>query len=207
MPGETEVINVGLRRVGASRITSRTQPNSKSANVANDIYDEVRDRLLASHPWNFATLRIQLAKLTAAPEFEYDNAFGMPFDWLRTISVHNNDGGKSTFDYRVEFQDKQHVVVTSSDEVWLRYVHRVTDPNFMNPIFRDALELALARDFSIPLAASGTLYDKYEALAARVLAAARSHDALGSPPERRPAGSWVSVRGGGHHGVGHHHNH
>ena len=207
MPGETEVINVGLRRVGAKRIISRTQTDSKSANLANDLYDEIRDGLLAGHPWNFATLRIQLAKVTAAPVFEYDNAFAFPSDWLRTISVHNNDGGKSTFDYRVEFQGSQHVVVTSSDEVWLRYVYRVIDPNFMNPKFRDALEYALARDFSIPLAASGSMYDRYEAKAEKTLAIARSHDALGSPPERRPPGSWVSVRGGGQISGDYHHNH
>lgn len=203
MPGETDVINVGLRKVGAERITNRGD-GSKSASVADDIYDELRDELLASHPWNFAILRVKLAKVTTAPVFEYDNAFAFPSDWLRTVSVHNNDAGSGTFDYRSEFQGSQRVIVTSSDDVWMRYVYGVTDPNFMAPKFRTALEFALARDFSIPLGSSGTMYDKYEKKAESKLAAARSQDALGSPPERRPVGSWATSRSGSR---GYHHNH
>lgn len=206
MPGETDVINLALREVGASRIISRTD-GTKSANVADDIYDTTRDTLLRSHPWNFATFREKLAKVTAAPEFEYDNAFAYPFDWIRTVSVHNNDGGKNTFDYRSEFQDSQRVIVTSSDEVWMRYIYRATDPNFMTSDFIEALVKTLASKFSIPLTSSKSLRDDMNIEARRWLHIARSSDALGSTPERRPPGSWATARGGNRGGADWHHNH
>ena len=77
MAGETDVINAALRLVGASPITSLTD-GTNSANVADDLYDEVRDDLLRSHPWNFATQRVKLAKSSTTPTFEFDNAFPVP---------------------------------------------------------------------------------------------------------------------------------
>ena len=204
---ETDVINRALREVGADRITSLTD-GSKSANVANDVYAKKRDTLLRGHLWNFATARQKLAKLSSTPVFEYDNQFAYPSDWLRTMSVHNNDGGKSTFDYRSEFSkaDGQRIIVTSSDEIWMRYVYRVTNPQFWTEDFEEALVYALATTFAIPLASSRTLRDEMKDEARRWKATARSSDALGSTPERRPRGSWANSRGG-NHGADYHHNH
>jgi hypothetical protein len=67
----------------------------------------------------------------------------------------------------------------------------------MSANFLRALELALARDLAVPIASSNTLEDQLARKAERALARARSVDALGSFPERRPRGTWASVRGGG----------
>ncbi len=195
MPGETDVINVALRLVGASPIISRDD-GTTPANTVDDLYDEVRDDLLRSHPWNFATKRVQLAESATAPTFEFDHAYALPNNWLRTISVHDNDAGHSTILFREEQVANQRVIVTSSDEVWLRYVAEVDDPNLMTADFRRALATALARDLAIPLASSNTLRDQLSTEASRTLARARSSDALGAFPELRPRGSWAASRGG-----------
>lgn len=195
MPSEVDVINVGLRHVGAGIIVSLID-GTNSANVASTIYEPARDNLLASHPWNFATKRIKLAQSSTAPAFEFDHAYPLPSDWLRTISVHDNDAGHGTVLYRMELIGSQRAIVTSSDAVYLRYVARVTDPNAMTPDFLDALSKVLARDFSIPLTSSNTLYEQMSKAADRATARARSTDALGSFPELRPRGSWASSRGG-----------
>lgn len=195
MPGETDVINTAARLVGAEAITSITD-GTKTANVASDIYEELRDNLLRSHPWNFATKRVQLARSATAPTFEFDYAYVLPSDWLRTISVHDNDAGSGTLFNRMEQVGSQLVLVASSEQVYLRYVARVEDPNLMALDFRRALEVSLARDFAIPLASSNTLYEALSRRADRDLMQARSTDSMGSPPEQRPRGSWASSRGG-----------
>ena len=195
MPSPTDMINVALRRIGAERITSLTD-GTKNANVANDIYEEVRDDLLRSHPWNFATKRVKLAQSATDPVFEFDHAYPLPSDWLRTISVHDNDAGHGTILFRVELIGTQRAIIASADDVYLRYVSKVTDPNLMTPDFRKALEFALARDMSIPIASSNTLYELMEVMAKNALNKARSNDALGASPELRPRGSWASSRGG-----------
>jgi len=195
MPGETDVVNVALIRIGASRITSLTD-GSPSANAANDIYALTRDKLLRAHPWNFASKRVKLAQSSTDPTFEYDFAYPLPADWIRNVSVHDNDAGHGTIDFRTELNDTQRAIVTSVDAVYLRYVAQITDANLMAPDFRDALEFALARDLAIKLTSSNTLRDEMSTEATKAKAAARSSDAMGAPPERRPIGSWVTARGG-----------
>ena len=196
MAGETDVINAGLHLVGASSIISLTD-GTKSANVADDIYTELRDDLLRSHNWNFATKRVKLAQSSTDPVFEFDRAYPLPADWIRTVSVHDNDSGFSTVFYRMEIVNNQRSIVASREELWLRYVFQMTDPNLMSPDFRRALELSLGRDFAIPLASSNSLQESLENRADRKLAQARSSDAMGAFPELRPRGSWANRRGGG----------
>ena|SRR3990167_1037347 len=195
MPGETDVINAAARLVGATPITSLTD-GTTTANVADDIYTELRDHLLRSHPWNFAIKRQKLAQSATDPTFEFDHAYPLPSDWLRTVSVHDNDAGHGTILYRMEQIGGQRAIVTSSDQVYLRYVSRVEDPNLMTPDFRRVLEVSLARDLAIPLASSNTLQEQLARQADRVMNQARSTDALGSSPELRPRGSWATSRGG-----------
>lgn len=196
MSSEVDVINIGLTHIGATTIVSLTD-GSVSANAAGKIYEQARDDLLSSHPWNFATQRVQLAQSATAPAFEFDHAYALPSGWLRTISVHDNNAGHGTILYRMELINGQRAIVTSSDEVWLRYVSQITDANLMTPDFRAALSLAMARNLSIPLASSNTLYELMTRAADRAVAKARSTDAMGGFPELRPRGSWASSRGGG----------
>lgn len=198
MAGETDVINVALRLVGATPIASLTD-GSASANAADDIYVDVRDDLLRSHSWNFATQRVKLAQSVTTPIFEFDNAFPLPADWIRTVSVHDNDTGYGTVFYRMEIVNNQRSIVASREELWLRYIFRVTDPNMMASDFRRAFELSLARDLAIPLTASNSLQASLEIQANRKIAQARSSDAMGAFPELRPRGSWANRRGGGRH--------
>ena len=193
--GETEIVNMALRLVAAARITSLGQ-GTKNAVVATEIYPIVRDDLLRSHPWNFATKRVQLARSATAPGFEYDYGYVAPADWMRTVSVHDNDGGISTIDYREEQVGGQRCILANVENVYLRYVSLVTDVALMPADFRMALVAALARDLAAPIAGSNTAYERLEERSLRTLSRAKSADAQGSSPERRPAGSWVTARGG-----------
>lgn len=195
MPSETGVMNQALIEVGASTITSRTD-GSVSANAVDEIYDDIRDDLLRSHNWNFATKRAKLARVSTAPAFEFDHAYALPSDWLKTVSVHNNDAGHGTMLYKMELIGVQRCIVTSAEDVYLRYVSKVTDPNLMVVDFRTALKFALAVPLSIKLASSNTLREQMKQEAKMSLASARSSDAMGAFPERRPRGSWASSRGG-----------
>ncbi len=195
MTSDIDVVNVALRRVGASRITAFTEDDA-SATVSKDLYSEVLDDLLRQHAWNFATKRAKLAQLTEVPTFEFDHAYTMPSGWIRTVSVHPNSAGAGTMFYREEQLDDKRVILTSADEVYLRYIARVTDPNLMPPDFRNAFSMTLSRDFAIPLGNSNTMHTNFNQLSRNAIARARSSDAMGSSPERQPRGSWVNRRGG-----------
>lgn len=195
MADETTVVNGALRRLGQTAITSLTD-GSTNANRANDIYAELRDEMLRAHLWNFATKRVKLARLTSTPVFEFSYAYAMPTDWLRTISIHDNDAGVGLLFYRQEQQNSQDVIVTDAEAVYLRYIARVTDVNLWAADFVMVMELALARDLAVIIASSNTLADAFAKATAAKLGEAKSLDALDASPEERPRGSWATSRRG-----------
>tara|TARA_R110000803_G_scaffold141155_1_gene207640 strand:+ start:474 stop:1088 length:615 start_codon:yes stop_codon:yes gene_type:complete len=194
MSSETDVANVALRLIGQTPITNRTD-GSTNGNVIDDIFDDTRDDLLRYSPWNFATSRVELARSGTIPAFEFDYAYVLPADWIRTISVHSNNAGHGSLLHRMEVIGSQRVIVCSADQVFLRYVKRETDPSLWSADFRRAMSLALARDLAVPISSSNTLQDQLSKQFERTMNRVRSADAMGGSPEARPRGSWANDRG------------
>lgn len=193
MTSETDIVNAALRLVAGNRITSMAQ-GTKNANVAADLYQAVRDNILASHNWKFATLRAELSRSATAPAFEFQYAYVVPDDWMRTVSVHDNNQGFSTVEHKEGNVAGQRCLLASTEQLFLRYVGKITDPNLMPADFRMALIYMLASDLGQPVANSGSAVDRADARATRKLLAAKASDSMGSSPEQRPSGSWVSSR-------------
>lgn len=195
MSSDTDIANRAMRILKAGRITSLTD-GSNNANVALDVFTEVRDDLLRSHHWNFAQKWVKLAQISTVPVFEFDHAYALPADWVKTVTVHDNDAGVSTVIYREGEVDGQGALLCSSDEIWIRYIYKATDPNRMPPDFRTAFSFALA----IAMPGINNLSAGREDLLMREaksrLRRAKHADAMGSIPERRPSGSWVATRAG-----------
>lgn len=195
MPSETDLVNAALRLVAGNRITSLAA-GSKNSNVADDLYQVVRDDMLASHNWNFATRRAELARSSTAPAFQFTYGYAVPDDWMKTVTVHDNDGGFGTIEYKEENVADQRCILASTEQLFLRYIAKVTDPNLMPADFRMALVYTLGSRLAQPVANSGSTVDRLEAMARSKLLSAKSMDAMGSSPERRPVGSWVTRRFG-----------
>ena len=196
MTSQTDLANIALGMIGGTRITQFTD-GSNNANEVQNIYDELRDDLTRKHSWNFATKRLKLAQLTEEPAFGFDHAYPLPSDWIKTMSVHDNDDGAGTIVYKTEQVASQICIATDADEVFLRYVSRQIDVNLMPLDFRRALITALARDLAIPVANSNTLRREMADEARQAVAGARSRDGTEGTPERRPRGSWVASRQSG----------
>lgn len=200
MNSVTALVNGALERIGADLITS-LDDGSVNANKVLQLYTDLRDDLLASNDWSFAAKRVQLAQLGTVPAFEFDHAYALPSDWLRTIAVHDNDAGVGTFPYRQENQDGIKVLLASREQVYLRYVYRLEDPAYWSASFKVAMIYALAQDLAIPVASSNAMEQRYARKAGAKLAQARSIDSMGSFPIQRPLGSWALSRGGRRAGV------
>ncbi len=190
MASEIGICNSALSKIGTTNRISSLTEDSKNAQACNEQYAKLRDDLLRGHVWNFAKARIKLAKNATAPTYEFDNAFTLPADWLRTVAVHDNDAGDGTTAYRLEGRQ----VLSSADELWLTYVKQETDPNTMPADFREALAYRLAVELALPIAQSNTVQASMERLFVRKLRQAKSTDGIEDQPENLPAGSWVTGR-------------
>jgi hypothetical protein len=137
----TEICNMALDKLGAARINDLDTDKSPQAIKCRTHFEQTRDALVESHTWRFATGREKLSQDTVDPEFEYDNQFILPTDYLVQKNVWGENGPRDTpFSYSLE-GDR---LLTNEGEINLRYIKRVTDPTKFDPLFVEVFILKLA---------------------------------------------------------------
>lgn len=189
MASKVGIAKSALRKIKASIITSFTD-GTKNANAVNDLYDPLREDLLASHNWNFATKRAKLPQTTETPVSRFDHEYQLPTDWLKTVKVTDNDESIG----RIDYQEEDGKILSSADDIFLVYISNVEDPNKMTSSFRETLAFRLAADLAVDIANSNTLSEIMMKRYEKQFRKARSNDTMGDQPPRMPRGSWTSVR-------------
>lgn len=208
MASVTDIANRALQKLGAKRITSLSQ-DSVNARSANACYENLRDAELQAHEWSFSIERVQLAADAAAPAFGRANAFTLPSDYLRIARPDPNVVGTAGWwAGGVEFTgavngsggsdwiiEGTKILTDESAPLDVRYVKRVTDPNVMVALFREALASRMALEMCEELTQSNS---KKEGLRADYIAAireARRVNAILKNPAFPPQDEWLTVRG------------
>lgn len=190
MASNIGIVNSALLKVGASKTIVSLTDDTPNAIKANALFDILRDALVRSGAWNFATKRVKLAQSTTVPVYEYDFGYPLPSDWLRTLQVHDNDAGSGAVEYRMEDGS----ILSSATELWLLYINRVTDPNVMTADFRELLALKLAVELAIPVANSKSLRTVLLQEFRRERRTVKTASAIEDFVDRFPDGSWITTR-------------
>jgi hypothetical protein len=186
-----KIANSALIKVGANRIDALTDDNDRAA-IINEQFDELRDELLRSHPWNFAIQRKSVAQTADTPVFGFTYEYQIPSDSLRILSTNI----PQDVDYQIELNKNgtSLVIVTDYSEVKIRYIKRQTDPTLFSHHFAQTLALRIAYDvsyfFNQSTAQRNQLWQEYQAM----LAQARSFDAQEGRMPTVEADDWIDVR-------------
>ncbi len=145
---ETDIINDALGLIGARRITllSSGEPN---ANFALCFYAALRDDLLRTAHWRFATERANLAQDPVTPAFEFAFQYTLPPDLikLREYNGANTDSTNLTLFERSQiprFKVEGRKLLTNDGEVKIVYTKRITNPSLFDPMFFQTLSTWLA---------------------------------------------------------------
>lgn len=181
---DISICNGALRLLGARRISAFTE-NTPESRVCAELYEKIRDDLLYSHPWNFASARVSLAALTSSPAFKYAYQFQLPNDCLRVLGTECE-----TDEYEVEGR----YLVTDNSTMSVLYIKRITDPGLFSPGFVATFEARLAMEMAYDLTKSTSLKDAMTKEYKDKLANARSFDAQEGSPRRVYADSWINSR-------------
>jgi hypothetical protein len=188
MASVVEICNVALIRIGADTITAIDQ-DIKGARLCNVMYGPTRDALLRSHPWNFANRRATLAASATTPTFEFAYQYPLPSDYLKMQRVYY------AYDHRIEsMADGTKVLLADEDDISIEYTALVTDPNLMDPLFRQALSLALATAICPALTENAKMTEGLSAQAGEMLAMARTADAQEGTPRDPDTDLYVVAR-------------
>jgi len=139
MPSEVEICNAALIKMGDENTISAIGEDGREGETCELMYPQVRDLLLASHPWNFAIGRSTLSKNATSPAFEFDNQFLLPGDYLRGLMLYDSDEP-----WKVEGDQ----LLTNASTVKLIYIKKVTDTGIFPPLFVEALATRLAAEMA-----------------------------------------------------------
>lgn len=183
------ICNSALRKIGAATIQALDE-GTRNATVCAGAYETVRDATLRKHPWAFAATRAQLAAAVAAPAFGPAYAYNLPADFVRLLRPDERTNYNTL---RRKIEGRQ-ILTDEAGPLDIRYVRLVTDPNEMDPLFREVLACELAIDIVEPITQSNTkraaLVDERD----RMIAEARKAQAFEAPPANPPDDVWLTAR-------------
>ncbi len=158
-----------LLKLGAAPVAS-LEEGTAEAEVAANLYPHIRDAMLSSFPWSFATGQATLPRLVATPVADYAHAFQLPAGFLRALSAGDQGRGRGIA-YRIH-ENRLHA---DSEAVTLTYIFRPEEQDFP-PFFTDALVGRLAAEFCLPLTEAASRAEVLYRLAEQSLRAARLSD-------------------------------
>ena len=191
MASIVDIANNALNILGASTISSLTE-DTKNARICNQRFENVRNRIFRSHPWNCLIKRVQLAQNSTAPVIEYTYAYALPSDFLRVLKIHNGttDSVASDMPYKIEGKN----IITDEATVYLVYVSKDTDPNNYDTYLYEVLAYQLAADMAYGITNNATLAKNLLADADEKLRESRFVDAVENSTDTVEANEFTDAR-------------
>ena len=191
---EVQICNSALIKLGIKTIID-FEDASNQARVCKHQYPIMRDEVLASHPWNFAIKRVQLARLSSTPAFGWDSEYQLPVDCLRVLHPSRREFELSDIPFVVE--GRKLLRNGTDSPLNVKYIAKETDVSKFSPQFSEALSLRLAADFGYALVQNRSISEYFMALFEQFMSRARSADAQEGTPEGVEADVWIDARSRG----------
>lgn len=195
MASRSGIFSAAAVHLGRDPIADIDDPNDRNARVLKGAYEDVRDTLLRSYPWNFATRFAQLAGAAlSAPFFELSYAADLPAGGAvpQCLRVWRLD--KTGVKWRVVGRK---IYTSCEPPVPIQYIALVDESEF-DPIFSAvlALDLALACIGLVPAEGAKARISDLRRERKRLWRSATLTDAQEGSPERLDGepGSWIGSR-------------
>lgn len=181
------IANRALQKLGAKRIESLAQdhPNARSINAA---YDMQRDWLLRKYVWSFAIKRASIAADGDGPEWGDWDRYTVPNDFVRLI---RDDESGHTVDWKIE---GLHILSADGSPLEIRYVARIDDTNFYDPLFVEALASKIAFECCEEITGNTTKKNRAEKDLDTAISEAERIGAIEKAPEEFPEDDYITAR-------------
>jgi hypothetical protein len=163
-----------LLLLGADSINSFSEPFDR-AKLASNLWPEVRDWLLRSHPWNCATARAALAPDSTPPVFDYAFQFSLPDGWLKTLQV-------GELGIPVDFKTEGLKILSDENPLNLVYIFRQAEGAWDSQLTW-AGTVAMAAAMAYAITQSASVQNTWFTTLGQILRAARTADGQDDPPQ------------------------
>lgn len=191
MPSWTAIANRALGALNEHRIQTYTSTTEKGAIEFRNVYEMVRDEVLASHPWNCAMRRLALEVSATAPTWGFSYAYPLPSDpqVLRVWKLNEDRHGNAPFKV-IEGE----VHTDEGTPLHVECIVRVTDPMDFTPLLAKTIAAYIAEAIAMPMTDSEARRDKMNKWAEECLAEARFADGQEGTPDDVIASEFEDAR-------------
>lgn len=190
MASEVEICNRALQKLGQPIITSLTE-NSVAARACNTAFIPVKLAELRKHNWSCAIKRVQLAADTDEPIFGKDYSYTLPADFLRLLPRDPEDNLNDR-DWQIE--ENRKLITNEAAPFNMRYIKNITDPNEMDPLFREALSSKLALEICYAVTQSNTLKESLREDYKDAIREAKRTNGIERVPQESSEDSFITAR-------------
>jgi hypothetical protein len=189
-----DIVNRALSKLGDMRITSLDDP-TKAAGLAASLYDIVLDSEISANAWNFSKDRRMITPDLEKPAFGWQFQYTLPAECIRVLEVGHwpqaamdNYIGHDTSTYALEGNK---ILTNIGPTLNLKFVRRVTDPEFYPPTFVECLACKLAWEMCESLTGSNSKRDMALKEYQFSLMQAKRVNAISLPPVKVQDDTWV----------------
>lgn len=186
MASVVQICNYALRMLGAQSITAIDE-GTKNADLCNELYPDTRDAVLRDHPWNCAIVRQQLNQDSTGPIYQWQYSYTLPTDpyCLRVLGTsldhyygrpevpQLDEWGRALYPYVIEGRK----LLSDSAVMSIQYISRVEDVNLFDPLLKNAVEKAMARELAFPITRSMEVVRAMDAMYQEAIIKAKGVDA------------------------------
>jgi hypothetical protein len=222
-PAVVDVVNKALNQLGQAPITSLDE-DSEAASRAALIFDCLRQSLLRSHFWKFASYSASLAELADEKMLGWTYLYAYPPKCLmirrlfdETYAATGSDvtlGGDALLDleyfqdywifHHPEFRYKMGLspdtftksIATNFNPAYIEYTYDITDPSIWDQNFYDAMVFSLAAELAHGITGKSELAKDYRDQAAAIVTEAKRLDGQEDQSNRPGTSSLVRARMG-----------
>lgn len=172
---KVQICSNAMLLLGQESIASFSEASDR-ATLASNLWDNSRQAVLRSHPWNCAIKRDALAPDATAPAFDWTYQFTLPADCLRVLSV-GQDGDVT--EYKIEGRK----ILIDDNPAYLRYIYDNKDVASWDAMLVEAMTRYMAFSMSYPLTKSTSLRDSMFAEFNKLLKQAKAIDGQEDTPD------------------------
>lgn len=186
-----DICNLSLDYLKQGPLNNITSPVTSSEYIFARWYDIERQAALRAHPWKFAIKRAVLnPDPLTVPAFGYLYAYDLPNDYIRKVTIGNDNGGD--LKQAMEIENGQILSNGGSDSasnpspqsLYLRYIYDFTIVANMDALFIKVFALGMAIDLSPKFAVTATAVDRLMKTFEQIESEARAANGQDNPPKR-----------------------
>lgn len=189
---KNSICDRALQVLGYSSVSSVPQAGSRGAKSMERAYNGVKLSELQKHFWHFAIKRALVPASATPPVHTKRAAYPLPNDYLM-LAPEDQDG-----DFPVKndwILEAGHIISDETGPLAIRYISLDVSETLFDPIFAEALALALALTCCEELTSSNTKTSNIAALYDQQISIARKRGSILVQKQRAPISPWISMRG------------